>query len=543
MPAPPPSPDSPPPRNTPPFPGTPETPEITRRRLLAELGAGLAAEASTLEALTDYLGQSYAELPEAELALPLAEEPQIPFWRSYAAEARDIGVARALALRFPQLGFPVERGISESAEYRRATRQGEADPARRVPVEIEREDLLSLHVEESIAGAIPVLIARHRNDFVRLVRALTARNEPEPVPDAMGACLVKGLVNWDRVGALRRRFEASLGSPGRAATEEEWAAEMASRIRPQKELWQDRLILLSDGPYSAVPAAEVGLDPATWRERSLALRLAHECFHCLTLRRHGRIRSHLLDELLADYVGSLAAFGSYDAGRALRFLGLNVDAPSLPGGRWEIYRGALPEAAIPVLARLVEAAARALEGLPVTPLPVEARARQLLGLAAQGLDGIASGAPNAPASLRRSAPATLAAVAETAAEIALWARQEGLAERPLRDLLVVHDELASNVANHGAGASEIALQIDLDRTLRRLHYRLEDDAAAFDPGARSRPDTAAALEDRSPGGLGIHLVRTLTLDLRWSRVGDRNRIELEIDLDSCAGLVGSPSRS
>ena len=87
------------------------------------------------------------------------------------------------------------------------------------------------------------------------------------------------------------------------------------------------------------------------------------------------------------------------------------------------------------------------------------------------------------------------------------------------------------------------VQIDLDRTLRRLHYRLEDDAAAFDPGARSRPDTAAALEDRSPGGLGIHLVRTLTLDLRWSRVGDRNRIELEIDLDSCAGLVGSPSRS
>ncbi len=530
----------------------PEPRESERRRLLGELGAGLAAEASTLAALTDYLGQSYAELPEAELALPLAEEPQIPFWRGYAEQARDIGVARALALRFPQLGFPVERGISESAEYRRATRQGEADPARRVPVEIEREDLLSLHVEESIAGAIPVLIARHRNDFVRLVRALTARNEPEPVPDAMGACLVKGLVNWDRVGALRRRFEASLEPPGRAATEEEWAAEMASRIRPQKELWQDRLILLSDGPYSAVPAAEVGLDPATWRERSLALRLAHECFHCLTLRRHGRIRSHLLDELLADYVGSLAAFGSYDAGRALRFLGLNVDAPSLPGGRWEIYRGALPEAAIPILARLVEAAARALEGLPVTPLPVEARARQLLGLAAQGLDGIASGAPGAPESLlpfaasptfRASAPATLAAVAETAAEIALWARQEGLAERPLRDLLVVHDELASNVANHGAGASEIALQIDLDRTLRRLHYRLEDDAAPFDPGARSRPDTAAALEDRSPGGLGIHLVRTLTRDLRWSRVGDRNRIELEIDLDSCAGVVVSTSRS
>lgn len=508
-----------------------------RRQFLAELGSGLGADSSALDALADYVGQSYPKLPEAELATPLAEEPQIPFWRQYAAEARERGVAQTLALRFPQLGFPVAAGISEDAEYRRATRQGEAEPARRVPLEIEREDLLSLHVEESIAGAIPVLIARHRADFVRLVRVLTARNEPEAVPEAMGACLVKGLVNWQRVGAERQRFESALG---RAATAEEWAAEMGERIRPQKELWQDRLILLSDGPYSAVPATEVGLEPAAWRERSLALRLAHECFHCLTLRRHGRIRSHLLDELLADYVGSLAAFGSYDARRALRFLGLSVNAPAAPGGRWEIYRGALPEAAIPALARLVERAALALERLPVAPVPTLARARQLLDLAALGLDGLALGALGTPAATsevltastwQRVAPPTLAAVAETAAEIECWAREQGVAERALRDLLVVHDELASNVANHGAGASEMSFRIDLDRERRRVRYRLEDDAAAFDPASRSRPDTAAALEDRSPGGLGIHLVRTLARDLHWSRVADRNRIELELPLD------------
>lgn len=520
--------------------GTPRRSASARRELLAELGARLGTDDRALDALADYLDLSYPELPAAELEAPLAEEPQIPFWRQYAAEARERGVAKTLALRFPQLGFPVAAGISGDAEYRRATRQGEVEPARRVPLEIEREDLLSLHIEEGIAGAIPVLIARHRSDFVLLVRALTARNEPEAVPEAMGACLVKGLVNWERVAAERRRFEATLEPPGRAASAEEWAAEMGERIRPRKELWQDRLILLSDGPYSAVPAAEVGLDPAAWRERSLALRLAHECFHCLTLRRHGRIRSHLLDELLADYVGSLAAFGSYDARRALRFLGLQVEAPSLPGGRWEIYRGALPEAAIPLLAQLVERAALALEGAPVAPLPPAARARQLLGLAALGLDGIAADdmsellAPDRSArssTLRRSVPPTLAAVAETAAEIERWACAQGVAERSLRDLLVVHDELASNVARHGAGASEMAFQIDFDRERRRVRYRLEDDAAAFDPASRSRPDTAAALADRSPGGLGIHLVRTLARDLHWSRVGDRNRIELEIPVD------------
>lgn len=108
--------------------------------------------------------------------------------------------------------------------------------------------------------------------------------------------------------------------------------------------------------------------------------------------------------------------------------------------------------------------------------------------------------------------------------------EQGVAERPLRDLLVVHDELASNVARHGAGASEMSFRIALDWTQGRVRYELEDDAAAFDPGSRSTPDTEAALADRSPGGLGIHLVRTLAREIHWSRVGDRNRIELEIAL-------------
>ena len=108
--------------------------------MLAELGADFAAvlesDDPALDALADYLAQSYPELPAAELAAPLAEEPQIPFWRQYAAEAREVGVAKTLALRLPQLGFAVAAGISEDAEYRRATRQGEVEPARRVPLGI-----------------------------------------------------------------------------------------------------------------------------------------------------------------------------------------------------------------------------------------------------------------------------------------------------------------------------------------------------------------------------------------------------------------------
>ena len=74
-----------------------------------------------LDALAAYVGESYPALPAAELEVELPEEPQIPFWRQYAAEAREVGVAKTLALRLPQLGFAVAAGISEDAEYRRAT--------------------------------------------------------------------------------------------------------------------------------------------------------------------------------------------------------------------------------------------------------------------------------------------------------------------------------------------------------------------------------------------------------------------------------------
>ena len=49
-------------------------------------------------------------------------------------------------------------------------------------------------------------MAGAREDFVFLVQSLTQRNEPEPVADSMGACIVAGYNNWDRVA---ERYQAT----------------------------------------------------------------------------------------------------------------------------------------------------------------------------------------------------------------------------------------------------------------------------------------------------------------------------------------------
>jgi hypothetical protein len=326
------------------------------------------------------------------LAIPLPDEPFVRIWETWADEARERGAFEVLRQHLPQLRFPIQAGISATEGYKAATLRGvppeEIPEAMGLPlVHLEK---IELHVYQSPAGRIPLLIARGRDEFVALVRALAKRNEPVPVPPSQGALMIAGYNNWARLGELRRRWEEQ--DPADRETET-WGEELA-RITPQRELYQDRFILLSDGPYSAVPAADLGLDETTWREMSLVIRRDHECAHYFTRRVFGSMRNHLLDELIADSAGLIAATGRFRADWFLRFLGLEDFPRYRPGGRLEIYRGDLSEGAFAVLQDLARRAAENLERFdartPAGPRTLEERALLIATLASVRLDEIAS---------------------------------------------------------------------------------------------------------------------------------------------------------
>ena len=292
------------------------------------------------------------------LSWPLADEAHVVVWREYARDAERVGVLKALRPRLVQLLFPVEAGISQTDTYRAATRRGvlplsSSGPALRAP------DLLALSVHPTPAGGVPVLVAPDREDFVTLVRVFSARNEPIPVPDSFGACIVTGLNNWDRVRRRREAFETERGLAGDDAA---WLEEFKTMAK-RPELYQDRFIILSGGPYSAVPAADLGLGDGAWRERSVALRREHECTHYLTYRAFGAMRNNVLDELIADFAALVLVDGRYDGALALRFLGLESYPRWREGGRLSSYLGdpPLPDAAVVVLRTLVFRAVRNIE--------------------------------------------------------------------------------------------------------------------------------------------------------------------------------------
>jgi hypothetical protein len=288
---------------------------------------------------------------------PLASEPHALVWQEYANKAKQSDVLTVLKPALVQLNFPIQLKISQSEGYIAATRRG-APPdgiLQASGLGLNHPEKLELVLHPTLAGILPVLIAGDRPDFVSLVQALLKKNEPDPIPDSMGSVIVSGYNNWDRVHRYldQWQIENRLGS-----RDEEF-----QRMIPHRELYQDRFMILSRGPYSAVSAQEMQMSADEWANLSLQIRLEHESTHYFTRRVLNSMRNNVMDELIADYRGLIAATGRYCAAWACRFVGVMEPGSFRPGGRLENYRGVPPlsDGAFRVLQKLVRAASAHLE--------------------------------------------------------------------------------------------------------------------------------------------------------------------------------------
>ena len=256
---------------------------------------------------------------------------------------------QSLPERFPQLKLPIRTGMRETPAYKAAVLSGE-EVQEEVPFLFGPGD--SLTTAETPAGPAEILYLEDRERFLRAYRALGYRCEPAEIQPSVGAVALRGLIDW---GKIRDHKEAYLAAGG-----EDWDEEF-SRFAADKNNYLSALILLSGGAYSNIPAEDAGLDPETWLSKSLTIRKYHELTHFVCRGLYPEKIDVLRDEVLADLIGLVAAFGSYDAELARRFLGLENGAFHA-GGRLSHYvtEEELPAAAARVDA-LIEGFAQELE--------------------------------------------------------------------------------------------------------------------------------------------------------------------------------------
>lgn len=176
---------------------------------------------------------------------------------------------------------------------------------------------VSIEIYNSIAGNIPVIYAKDEQDFYEIVRKLIYKGRPAPNLEKTGASFAFGKVS--------------------------------------------RFIILSNKPYSNIPAQRLGLEDEQWRKYSVDIRREHECTHYFTKRFLGSSQNNLHDELVADFTGIMCAIGEFKAEWFLVGMGIDKYPAEQEVGRFPVYTSTLSDGAADTMKKIIIKAANNVE--------------------------------------------------------------------------------------------------------------------------------------------------------------------------------------
>jgi anti-sigma regulatory factor (Ser/Thr protein kinase) len=112
-----------------------------------------------------------------------------------------------------------------------------------------------------------------------------------------------------------------------------------------------------------------------------------------------------------------------------------------------------------------------------------------------------------------------------------FGRRHGLTPRVVHDLNLAFEEILTNIISYGyTDNREHEIKVHLSLQPGEVKAEVEDDGQPFNPLEAPEADTAQSLEERTIGGLGIHLVRKLMDGLEYQRQEGKNRLLMKKNL-------------
>jgi serine/threonine-protein kinase RsbW len=100
----------------------------------------------------------------------------------------------------------------------------------------------------------------------------------------------------------------------------------------------------------------------------------------------------------------------------------------------------------------------------------------------------------------------------------------GLDNKSIFQLQLAVDEVASNIILHGYTHHTGPIHLTIWKENEKVILRIEDHGDHFNPLNAKKPDLTAPLEKRSPGGLGIHFLKTLTDSVHYEFKDGKNSL-------------------
>jgi serine/threonine-protein kinase RsbW len=88
------------------------------------------------------------------------------------------------------------------------------------------------------------------------------------------------------------------------------------------------------------------------------------------------------------------------------------------------------------------------------------------------------------------------------------------------ELVLAVNEAACNIITHGYQDEPGGLEVVVEQEGRDLLVRLRDGAPPFNPTTVATPDTQRPLDQRPPGGMGVHMMRQFTDDIVYRQTAE-----------------------
>ena len=135
-------------------------------------------------------------------------------------------------------------------------------------------------------------------------------------------------------------------------------------------------------------------------------------------------------------------------------------------------------------------------------------------------------------------------IAGVTERIEAFGAMHGLTAEDLFKLTLALDEVVTNIISYAyddANDHQIEIRMDLNGT--SVTVRVEDDGRAYNPLDAPKPELGADIEDRSIGGLGVHIVRSIMDELEYRREGGRNILIMRKRTPGETGPTGEAERS
>ncbi len=118
---------------------------------------------------------------------------------------------------------------------------------------------------------------------------------------------------------------------------------------------------------------------------------------------------------------------------------------------------------------------------------------------------------------------SLSEIARLAHAVEIFGSRHALPARLIFEVNLALEEILANVISYGYDDdAEHDIVVRLTMQAGEMAVQVEDDGRAFNPLDVAAPLLDVPLQDRRIGGLGVHLVRSVTDRVEYRREGDKN---------------------